>query len=194
MKLYQLCIIMRSRAIPILCLQEARDPVSGSRMVGNGYLFINSGADNGQRFFAGAGFLIAPWFRKTVYSFKPISERLCLLKLRTPGGKMKIINAYAPHNGHDYAFRQSFYADLGHALDAASSFGMEVVVGDLNARVHRSCPGEGDVFGEYCFGKSDYNPAIHTESNRALLLELCVANRMCVANTFVNEDVEHRVT
>ena len=138
---------MRSRAIPILFLQETRDPVSGSRVVGNGYLLINSGADNGQNSFVGVGVLIAPWFRKTVYSFKPISERLCLLKLRTPGGKMKNINAYAPHNGNDDAFRQSFCADLGRALDAVSSFGMKVVVGDLNAWVHRSCLGEGDVFG-----------------------------------------------
>ena len=36
----------------------------------------------------GVAFLVATWFRKAVFSFKPVSERVCILKIRTPGGKL----------------------------------------------------------------------------------------------------------
>ena len=78
-KIFQLCNIMTSRAIPLLCLQETWDGCSGSRFVHNGFTLINSGSDDGKRSFAGVGFLVAPWFRDSIYSYKLISDRICVM-------------------------------------------------------------------------------------------------------------------
>ena len=86
-KIIQLCSIMRKRALAFLCLQETRVSYSGNRVLDNGYLLITAGQDDDKRTYAGVGFLVAPWLRQSVFSFKPTSERICCLKLRVIGGK-----------------------------------------------------------------------------------------------------------
>ena len=46
LKLFQLCSIMRSRGLAILCVQETRNNCTGSRVLDNGYAYITSGKDN----------------------------------------------------------------------------------------------------------------------------------------------------
>jgi len=185
---------MKSRAIAVLCLQETRIPWSGTRIVDNGYTLITAGHDKDERSFAGVGFLIAPWLKQSVFSFKPVSDRLCCLKLRARGGKAAIICAYAPHNGHEYNIRQSFFADLAKLVDATSVHGSKIVLGDFNARIHNGAGGEDQVFGPYCFGDPSYNPQIHPDANRELLLEFCIARQLCVANTFLQNEAERQIT
>ena len=193
-KLEQLCNIMRSRSLGLICLQETRVPHSGSRELDNGYILITAGEDDEKRTYAGVGFLIAPRLKKSLYSFKPISERICRLKLRVKGGKTVIINAYAPHNGYDFQVRQQYFSQLSEVVANSSSFGLKLVVGDLNARIHNNIGGEREVFGQYCFGDPRYNPEQHPDSNRELLIEHCMAGGMCVANTYFNHDAEQQAT
>ena len=130
-KLEQICNIMQSRALGLMCLQETRVPFSGSRQLDNGYSLITAGQDDEKRTYAGVGFLIAPWLRRSVYSFKPISERLCCIKLRVRGGNAAIFNVYAPHGGYEYGVRQQFFSSLaGHVADT-SVHGLRLIVGDF---------------------------------------------------------------
>ena len=161
---------MRSRALAIMCLQETRVPYTGTRILDNGYILITAGEDNEQRTFAGVGFLIAPWIRKSIYSFKPTSEIICCLKIRVKGGKAVIINTYAPHNGHDYQLRQQYFSALADVSSSMSAYGLKLIVGDLNSRIHNNIGGEDQVFGEFCFGDPRYNPQQHLDANRELLL------------------------
>ena len=171
-KLEQLCSIMRTRALGLLCLQETRVSYSGSRILDNGYIVITAAQDDEKKTYAGVGFLLAPWMKKSVFSFKPISERICCIKLRVRGGKAAIFNTYAPHGGYEYAVRQRFFTDLAGNVADTSSYGLKLVVGDFNARIHNDRGGENQVFGRHCYGKRDYNPDQHANANRELLLEL----------------------
>ena len=193
-KLYQLCDIMRSRALTFVCLQETRVPYSGSRILDNGYLLITSGTDNDKKTFLGVGFLVAPWARRAIFSFKTISERLCYLKLRVHGGKALFFNTYAPHGGYEYNVRQTYFTELRQILADTSTYGPKFLVGDLNARIHNSIGGEGQVFGPHCFGNPNYNPEMQPYANRELLLEMCVATGFCVANTFLETAAENQIT
>ena len=159
-----------------------------------GSLFRQPRQDDKQRTYAGVSFLIAPWMRKSIHSFKPVSERICYLKVRVKGGKAAIINAHAPHNGHEYQLRQQYFTQLAGVASTVSTSGLKLIVGDLNSRIHNSTGGEQEVFGDYCFGDPRYNPALHPDSNRELLIELCMTRGMCVANTFINNDVENQAT
>ena len=108
---------MRAKGLAFLCLQETRTQVSGSREVGNGYLLMTSGADDGKRTFAGVGFLIAPWIKHSIFTFQPLTERLCCLKLRVQGGKASFFNVCAPHGGYDFNVRQTYYSSLCDAME-----------------------------------------------------------------------------
>ena len=102
---------MRARGLAFICLQETRTPVSGSRIIEDGFVLITSGADDGKRTYAGVGFLIAPWVRQSIFTFKAVSERICYLKLRVYGGKATFFNAYAPHGGYEYNVRQQYFTN-----------------------------------------------------------------------------------
>ena len=90
-KLYQLCSIMRLRALGVLCLQETRVPVSGSRTLDDGFILITAGNDDDQKTNAGVGFLVAPSIRSSILNFCQHTNRIASLKLRVTGGKMSIL-------------------------------------------------------------------------------------------------------
>ena len=194
LKIFQLCAIMRKRSLGFLCLQETHLRYSGSRTVGNGYVLITSGSDDDKRTYAGVGFLVAPWLRSSIICFKTITERICYLKLRIHGGKATFFNAYAPHGGYDFLLRQSFFTDLQQVFNNTSSFGIKLLVGDMNARIHNPTGGEDRVFVPHCFGNPTYRPETNPDTNRELLLELCTALDLCVANTFFENSVAQQVT
>ena len=99
-------------------------------------------------------------------------------------GRATFFNAYAPHGGHDYNVRQTHYSEVGRICSSTNSFGVKVLVGNMNAKIHNNIGGEGSAFGEHCFGNEGYDPQIHPDANREILLELCVSAGLCVANTF----------
>ena len=64
----------------------------------------------------------------------------------------------------------------------------------MNSRLHNKIGGEDEVLGPYCSGNPSYNPQQRPDANRELLLELCFATGLCVANTFLQHEPEHQVT
>ena len=169
-KLVQLVATMERRNIDILCIQETREVGSAYRYVYNGFMYINSGASEGDRSFAGVGFLLSPSMQQSVISFRQISDRVCTLKLKTLGGKLMLINTYAPHGGYDFDVRQEYYNMLSDVVAGTQTHGLQVVLGDFNARIHRRFNGEEDVLGEYCFGSSTFQP--DSRSSRELLVQM----------------------
>ena len=70
--------------------------------------------------------------------------------------------------------------------------GMKLIVGDLNARLHKSLPGEELYIGAHVYG--DPAARLSLGSNRELLLELCAAEGLTVANTHFNHERVKQVT
>ena len=128
------------------------------------------------------GFIIAPNVWHAIVGFMQSSNRLACLKLRVSGGQVAIISAYAPHSGHSFDSRQLFFEQLGTMIDKTSANGMKVVMGDMNARLLSQLPGEEDCIGEHVLGTGRLRAELG--SNRDLLLELCAAHLLAVANTF----------
>ena len=191
-KLYELICTMRRRNIHLLCIQETRKNKSDVFVSDHGYLVILSGSSNDSAEFAGVGFIISPVLRKALHGFKQISHRLALVKLRVRGGLMSCFCAYAPHGGLPYDVRQSFFNNLRDHFLSTSAHGVKAIFGDLNSRLVTSQPGEEQHFGPWCFGSANHLQV--AGSNRSLLLELCVACNLAVANTFKENPVHKLVT
>ena len=131
--------------------------------------------------------------KRSIISFKCISDRVSYLKLRIQGGKATFFNAYAPHAGYEYGVRQLFFSSLQQTISSGGSFGMKMLVGDLNARIHNSAGGQNHVFGPHCFGNPGYKASQYPDSNRELQLELCISLGFCVANTFLQSDPHKQI-
>ena len=92
---------MRLYNIDVLCLQETRVPQAEYYNEG-GYKVILSGGDGTLRSWTGVGFVVAPWCTHRIYGFLQFSDRMASLKIKVAGGKVGIINGYAPHNLKPY--------------------------------------------------------------------------------------------
>ena len=77
-------------------------------------------------------------------------------------------------------------------FSATSSHGPKILLADWNARLYRRLPGEDDIIGPYIFDNPD--AIIAGDSNRNLLLELCVWADLTISNTFHEVDQEKMVT
>ena len=69
-KVEELQIIMEERGIGILCLQETHRAGADYFFTEKGYLLILSGGPVGQREWAGVGFIIASFFRRSIIGFQ----------------------------------------------------------------------------------------------------------------------------
>lgn len=82
--------------------------------------------------------------------------------------------------------------DNRFTMNKLSCHGPKIVFGDMKAKLHTPRPGEEDIMGPYAFG----NPAAAEDplANRSLLTELCYEQGLLIANTFVPQPKESRVT
>ena len=191
-KLWELTAMMKRRGISVVCIQETHIIQSPYYTTVDNFLVILSGSSGGLREFAGVGFIIAPWAVHSVVGFLQYSNRLACLKFRVPGGKVGVISAYAPHDGHSFDSRQSFFEDLGSVYERTSVNLSKLIFGDLNASLRQALPGEEAYIGEFVFEHLQGVAALG--SNRELLLELCATYGLAVSNTFMNVPVGDRAT
>ena len=189
-KLITLCMWMSQFSIDVLCLQETRVP-KAQYFIENGFQVVLSGKD-AERCWSGVGFLISPRCASRVVGFLQFSERLMSLKLSTAGGKIGLINAYAPHNALSLDVRVRFYDDLGSVMQKCSVNGAKYLFGDFNARIGRPRAGEEHVFGPWWFGAE---VSSRTEiANRELLYDFCLSSGYAVCNTFERSPASQKVT
>ena len=191
LKLLELILHMKKKDLDILCIQETRIS-STSVYEEQGYLVILSGDDGTARSWAGVGIIISPRCKQRVNSHKQISDRMCSVKLRVQGGCVGIICVYAPHNLKPLDERFGFFSGLDSEYRRCSANMGKLILGDLNARVGDQQPGEEDIVGSFTFGKR----AAHVVEvpNRDLLMELCQANSLLIANTFLPGEAHEKAT
>jgi len=185
---------MAKHKVAILCMQET-GITTHTENIDSDYMLILSGTSkpHGEgRFYSGVGFLIAPWAIKSTISYKLLSDRLAILKLKIRGGILNIITAYAPYGGYDYEDRREFFDQLTKAWPVPNKHTTTIACGDFNARLYDREPGDEDVIGEFFF-QSRW-PRQRAYLNRDLLLETCQATSTAIANTYFEQSLENVVT
>jgi exonuclease III len=182
---------MYDYGIGVLALQETKRTRATYGRTAEGFLLANSGG-TADREFAGVGFLVAPWCVKSIMGLCLATPRMASIKLKIRGGSMSIISAYAPHGGYSFDERTAFYDELAEFWGKRKAHGPRIIAGDLNARLHRQFPGEEEIVGPSTYG----NPVVaaDAQSNRSLLLSMCLANNLQIASTFGHRPVTERVT
>jgi hypothetical protein len=85
----------------------------------------------------GRAFLVESKFNHMVKNFKPINERLCVIRIKGILFNYSLINIHAPTNDSEVEVKDQFYEQLEWALAACPSHDVKLVMGDSNAKVGR---------------------------------------------------------
>jgi hypothetical protein len=72
-----------------------------------------------------------------VINFKPINERLCVIRIKGRFFNYSLINIHAPTNDSEEEAKDQFYEQLVRAYAACSSHDVKLVMGDANVKVGR---------------------------------------------------------
>lgn len=170
-------------AIAGLC--EARWADSGECRVDD-HFFLWSGPTDGTGR-RGVALALSRTARKSLVSWRPISDRLLTAQLLHRHGKLSITVAYAPTNDASEEEKDNFYLLLHSELQSIPRHNVSVVLTDGNATVSAHSR---DMFHPPVSGNSFVDLA--TNDNGERLLDLCSAVDHCIADTwFPRKRIHH---
>ena len=109
-------------------------------------------------------------------------------------GIISLISAYIPHSGYEFEDRQSCFTELFEAVRPTTPYSTTLVLGDFNAKLLQQQPGEEQHVGQFVYLAGAIPASTRKITNRQLLLELCVAADMSIANTFFDTPPNQRIT
>ena len=133
--------------------------VSSAKRRGNGTLVLNkrwqlfySGVDPALHAQAGVGILTNPRLAERVVEWRPISERVALLRLKLKEKALALVQVYAPNMESEYA---PFLDEILGVLEGIPGTDSIVLLGDFNTHVENDAQTWKCVIGKN--GDSDIN-------------------------------------
>lgn len=156
----------------IAVLQETKQKENFTCEMGN-FTVFNSGSAN--KIF-GTGFMVHNCLKHTVLNFRPVSERICTLRIKGKYRKISIINVHAPTNTEEDQIKEYFYEEVSNVLNLTPRYDIKIVIGDLNAKVGRE-----ELFRDYTGGHSKH---ISSNDNGLRVIDFAIQNEMKIMSTF----------
>jgi exonuclease III len=134
----------------------------------------------------GVGFIVDAKWTKAVIDWKPVSERICVLRVRGKFFDYSIINVYAPHNERPEEEKDDFYAQLDDIYAHCPQRDCKIVIGDLNSKVGRE-----EIF-RPTIGK--FSMHRDTNENGLRLISFAAAHNMEISSTRFQHKTIHKIT
>lgn len=121
--------------LPLVALQELRWTGNGNIKSEN-YTIFYSGSENSKHEY-GLGFMISDLILPNVKDFTPVSDRLCVLKLKGRFWYIVVINCYAYAIAMLllYDIKCEFYEELKRIYDTLPKNCVEILMGDFNVKI-----------------------------------------------------------
>ena len=132
---------MQKVGVSMAAIQEVRWPRSGERefravdlIAGTSFRYhiYHSG---GEKAGHGVGFVVIGKQMKWVMRWKPISDRICVFRIRDKFFNYSLINIYAPTNDKSDDVKDAFYESLDKTYDECPKHDVKIVIGDANAQI-----------------------------------------------------------
>lgn len=178
---------MKRYKLEILGLSETRWNGYGEFKTQNGNTLIYSGfPDENSARRHGVGILLSPNSRKGLMDWKPISERLIMVRLRNRVRNITIIQCYAPTEEAAEEEKDSFYEQLTDVVRTAKTQDIKIILGDFNAKVGSDNEGVELVMGKHGEGVRN--------DNGGRLIEFCGINELVIGGTLFPHKKCHKLT
>ncbi|KAL4135669.1 hypothetical protein QTP88_007267 [Uroleucon formosanum] len=144
--------VLSQYTVLIAALQEIRWTGEGQMKI-NDYIVYYKGTDYGHHF--GTGFAVHKNYESCVREFNPISERICMIRLRTKPKEICLINIHVPTENSDGVDKDEFYEEVTRIYDRVLENVIKIVLGDANAKIGK----------ELMFVPTIGLESVHEESN-----------------------------
>ena len=143
---------------------------------------IYSGGEKNRR---GVGIILRGKVGNSVLLYRPISERILVMRLKGTPVNVLIIQVYAPNEDGDEKDKEQFYEMLDQVI-VENRKGNEclMVMGDFNGKVGKNK--EEDIVGPYGLGERN--------ENGQLLVEFCKRHNLFVTNTWFQQRTSAQYT
>lgn len=173
---------MKKYSIDLLAVQETKQKGSQMEAVEDS-VFFNSG-NNERRF--GTGLIIGEKLKASVIDFKPISERICSIRIRGKYRKISVLCVHGPTEDKDEDEKDCFYEELQKQLHKIPRYDIKLIMGDSNAKVER----------ETCFKSVTGGNSQHEKSNGngKKLIEFALEEQMKIMSTNFQHKTIHKGT
>jgi hypothetical protein len=178
-----LILELRHYKCNVTAIQETRWRGADTVYKCNGFTVLSSGGRGGQ---FGTAFIVDANWGKHIIGWTPVSERICILRLRGRFFNYSIINVHAPHNGRPDEEKERFYSQLERAHDNCPKHDIKIVIGDFNAQVGREEIYR-PVIGKYSLHRE-------TNENGLRLITFATATNMRICSSFFMHKNIHKVT
>ncbi|KAL4104223.1 hypothetical protein QTP88_019532 [Uroleucon formosanum] len=119
----------------------------------NDYIVYYKGMDYGHHF--GTGFAVHKNYESCVREFNPISERICMTRLRTKPKEICLINIHVPTENSDGVDKDEFYEEVTRIYDRVPENVIKIVLGDASVKIGK----------ELMFVPTIGLESVHEESN-----------------------------
>ena len=147
------------------------------------FTVFSSGGNRGS---FGTGFIVDQKWSKHVIDWKPVDERICILRIKGKFFNYSLINVHAPHNERPEDEKDTFYRKLEKVYDMCPQNDIKIIIGDLNAQVGR----------ESIFKPTIGNFSLHAESNEngMKLINFAASLNMVISSTLFRHKDIHKAT
>ncbi|XP_065360577.1 craniofacial development protein 2-like [Calliphora vicina] len=185
-RLAQLCKEFMSYKLLFLGISEMRWPDTGEKSITNGLHLLYSGKAANENRASGVGFLFSKEAHKALISWKPYSDRIIAVRLRTRARNLTCIQCYAPTDVSEVEVKDEFYSLLDRAITSSNRGDILVVMGDFNAQTGPNNTGLESVMGVHGLGRK-------TE-NGELFVNMCAENSLVIGGTLFPHKTKHKIT
>jgi len=124
-----------SYKLDILALQETRWPDRGNMKKENTTFFYSE--TDGGKHENGVGFMVNEKVLHNKKTLIPVDDRICYIKIAGRLFDLVIINCYAPTENKDDETKDKFYDELERVVNSLPTHCINMIIGDLNAKVGR---------------------------------------------------------
>jgi len=169
--------------VKLTALQEIRWTNTGTININEITIFYGGCTEQRQ---LGTGFAVHKDLVPAVKEFKDINPRMSVLTIEAQWFDISFVNVHAPTEDKSQDEKETFYEQLESALNLIPSNRIQIVLGDLNAKV-----GKEEMFRQVTGGHSLHD---ETNDNGTKLIDFAIGNGLVIRSTMFPHKNIHKGT
>jgi len=105
--------------------------------------------DEGQNRERGVGLILSKDVAQSLLEWEPVSERIIKARFNSRWQQVTVTQCYAPTNEATEEEKDDFYEQLQAVMEQVPRRDMQIVMGDMNAKVGTDSTGRDEVMGRH---------------------------------------------
>ena len=150
------------------------------------FTFLFSGKPLSENRESGVGLILSATSRRALMDWSPVSDRILIARFRTRARNVSIVQVYSPTELADEDTKDSFYELLSATLNKLPRGDIQILMGDLNAKVGSDNTNRETIMGKHGTGTAN--------DNGERFAELCTSHDLVIGGTIFNHKNIHKLT